>query len=467
MDESVLTLFFEDETSVLVSDEVKVQVRGDLLAYWIDMANDGERLVAYNCLGLKRREDYRQTMENKYPWLRLCEGHWKVRQIWINYWKKDRAPKPTGSKSKGKTPIEIFSDAEIPTVSKAQEAAIEIMSDTEDPSPASKKKKVSSPIVISSDTDGSSPGPQNTKGKAVVKILPDVSSIGSKRGRNTIDASDPGSSPRSPKKHKVNAVATAGFHPAKAQPKKKPPVKMGRVDPFAKVKVTATVSEAKNSTKTPIASGSGTVHISKMAKNLFLHRKVFFLDSDALTPPPPPITDSAMASVVRSTAHAQNMPVASGSGTIRSSPPRSPTPEQTLCTTSRNVLDAVNTSIAGPFTQIRAMLEYFPSSPTHESSSPAPAGPSPPKITPIITTLTPNANGNNNQDTDSATESDTPEVSKPRKKKCGKKGHFPWRKLWFEEWQKKTGGTDYKFGRYLKHQSQGKRLFCAFFEAFP
>ena len=32
-------------------------------------------------------------MEEKYPWLRLCEAHWKVDQLWVSYfstWKRPR-----------------------------------------------------------------------------------------------------------------------------------------------------------------------------------------------------------------------------------------------------------------------------------------------------------------------------------------------------------------------------------------
>jgi hypothetical protein len=67
----ILSLFFEDESGSLVSDEVKDQVRGDLTAYWLNMVKEGETPCHYKGLGFKRREHYRKMMEEKYPWLRV------------------------------------------------------------------------------------------------------------------------------------------------------------------------------------------------------------------------------------------------------------------------------------------------------------------------------------------------------------------------------------------------------------
>ena len=94
-DSPILSLFMEDEFGQPVSDEVKEEVRGDLFGYWNDLYDTGKKLTNYKDLGLKRREDFRKTMESKFPWLCLCEGHWKVKQLWINYfssWKKTRLP---------------------------------------------------------------------------------------------------------------------------------------------------------------------------------------------------------------------------------------------------------------------------------------------------------------------------------------------------------------------------------------
>lgn len=116
-------------------------------------------------------------------------------------------------------------------------------------------------------------------------------------------------------------------------------------------------------------------------------------------------------------------------------PPRPPAPEQTLCTTSQDVLDTLSDSISGspsptpgPLTQIRTMLKDFPSSPTEESL-PVPL---PPVIAPINTTLTPpgDRNGTNKESDSLTTASNSPETAAApvkNKRRTGTKGRFPWR----------------------------------------
>jgi hypothetical protein len=147
---SILSLFMEDEFGKPVSDEVKEEVRGDLYGYWADVLNDvnntGEVLTRYKDLGFKRKEDFRKTMEGKYPWLRLCEGHWKVRQLWINHfssWKKIHmlAPPPSTNPAdpNSVTPIEVSSD-EGDSDDREPMTPIEISSDG-DASPTGSKRR--------------------------------------------------------------------------------------------------------------------------------------------------------------------------------------------------------------------------------------------------------------------------------------------------------------------------------------
>ena len=86
---SVATLFLEDEHGRPVSDEVQEAVLRDVRALWADLAADPETrdmLDTQNQVGFRIYEDFRKTMEGKYPWLRLCEGSWKVQQLWQNTW---------------------------------------------------------------------------------------------------------------------------------------------------------------------------------------------------------------------------------------------------------------------------------------------------------------------------------------------------------------------------------------------
>ena len=232
VDAPVLTLFFEDEFGERVSPGIGEEVRGDLTAYWIDMLKDGELPLHYSGLGLKRREDFRKTMEDKYPWLRLCEGHWKVRQIWVNYYRKGRILAIINNDPTLKEKFAAVADAQY----------IEISSDTEDAQPAQKKKAVKKAVIKKTvvtpppDTEDRLHAPRNTTDKAsVVPSNPTTgseltessdSSTGSKRRRQDMD--DPG--PTTPtKKHKGKAPVTSNFHPPRPQPRMKAPGKVGKV----------------------------------------------------------------------------------------------------------------------------------------------------------------------------------------------------------------------------------------------
>ncbi|KAF9781658.1 hypothetical protein BJ322DRAFT_1111578 [Thelephora terrestris] len=148
----VLSLFFEDESGEMVSDEVKEEVRGDMTAYWVDMLHEGKVPVHYSGLGLKHREDFRLTMEGKYPWLQLCEGHWKVRQLWVNHYKKTRIAAIIDNDPELK--IKFANHPLVPIV-------VDIITDSEDTQPLKKRARASSKekvtIVISSDTEIAAP----------------------------------------------------------------------------------------------------------------------------------------------------------------------------------------------------------------------------------------------------------------------------------------------------------------------
>jgi len=97
-DAPILGLFMEDEYGNSLPKDVKDEVRGDLYGYWTDLYNKGENPKNYKDLGFTAKEDFRKTLEGKYPWLRLCYGHWKVKQLWINYlgaWKKSHPKLPS------------------------------------------------------------------------------------------------------------------------------------------------------------------------------------------------------------------------------------------------------------------------------------------------------------------------------------------------------------------------------------
>ena len=131
----ILSMFMEDEFGNPISDGVKEEVYDALQSYWIDLHDSGEPVRGWSETGLRRKDDFQVSMERKFPWLKLCEGHWKAKQLWINYfgkWKRSpsnkSSPTPDGKTAgsgnkptqqlKERTPIEISSDASAPASSK-------------------------------------------------------------------------------------------------------------------------------------------------------------------------------------------------------------------------------------------------------------------------------------------------------------------------------------------------------------
>ena len=99
----IISLFMEDEHGRPISPGVKKLLRNDLFFYWNGMYDAGEIPTIHTETSLARKEEFRKRFEAKFPWLRLCEGQWKVDQCWINYfasWKRPRTSKtPEKSKS--------------------------------------------------------------------------------------------------------------------------------------------------------------------------------------------------------------------------------------------------------------------------------------------------------------------------------------------------------------------------------
>jgi hypothetical protein len=93
VDSPMISLFLEDALGNPISPGIKTALRNDLFAYWTDVYSSGEVPTKYTDTGLARKEDFRKTFEAKYPWLRLCEAHWKVNQLWVNYFRSWKGPR--------------------------------------------------------------------------------------------------------------------------------------------------------------------------------------------------------------------------------------------------------------------------------------------------------------------------------------------------------------------------------------
>ena len=75
----------EDESGQVVSLDTRRQVVKEAKNFWKTKHNNGVRVRRFTDITMDVRDMFRETMENAYLWLRLCEGHWKADQIWINY----------------------------------------------------------------------------------------------------------------------------------------------------------------------------------------------------------------------------------------------------------------------------------------------------------------------------------------------------------------------------------------------
>ena len=87
----------------------------------------------------RHREEFRTTLEGKYPWLRLCNGHWKIQQLWTNYFHKwkGRVTTTPGSNPADRTVISIPTESD--ENSDPFEAVIEIPTSSDEGSAGSKR----------------------------------------------------------------------------------------------------------------------------------------------------------------------------------------------------------------------------------------------------------------------------------------------------------------------------------------
>ena len=117
----IFSSFMEDEYGQSISAGIKSAVFDDVKSFWVDMHDSIGSPKSFSKTGLMTKEKFRNHMEGKYPWLRLCEAHWKVNQLWINYftmWKPNPSPKTSPDRD-GVHTIEIgTSDSDISIGSK-------------------------------------------------------------------------------------------------------------------------------------------------------------------------------------------------------------------------------------------------------------------------------------------------------------------------------------------------------------
>ena len=189
MDSSVFSNFMEDWYGNPIPAVERGELHRDFYSFFTKIYNHSGTPQNYSNMNLTTREDHQRITEGKFPWLCLCDGHWKFRQTWTHALmklKQNTLPKLVSAR-----------------LAAHQEAGevIELMS-SEDNRPR--------------------PGPGPRQARVVIDALTSDSSSGSKRGRDNEPAI------KSSKKHKAAGPATL-FHPAKPKAKGKQTIRFAQV----------------------------------------------------------------------------------------------------------------------------------------------------------------------------------------------------------------------------------------------
>jgi hypothetical protein len=76
-----------------IPEGVRTDLHTQVVTYWNQIFRQGVTPLPYDDNDADILDAFQTRMEKKFPWLRLCEGHWKVKQVWKNCyggWKKKR-----------------------------------------------------------------------------------------------------------------------------------------------------------------------------------------------------------------------------------------------------------------------------------------------------------------------------------------------------------------------------------------
>jgi len=127
--ESGVLAFLEDENSKVIDHHERKRLYSELRGFWNDSIDANHPPDNWSSAGATLRDKFRDILEEKFPFLRLCAGQWKVKALWKkNYhsWKCSLLARQTrktllgtggsngGSKRKESSePINTLSEAEI------------------------------------------------------------------------------------------------------------------------------------------------------------------------------------------------------------------------------------------------------------------------------------------------------------------------------------------------------------------
>lgn len=81
---SVLSSYMEDETGDQVSEKTKRAVRMMAKGFFLGLLRDNKAPACWGSAPLSVRNQLINTLENVFPFLRFCAGHWKANQVATN-----------------------------------------------------------------------------------------------------------------------------------------------------------------------------------------------------------------------------------------------------------------------------------------------------------------------------------------------------------------------------------------------
>ncbi|KAF9642540.1 hypothetical protein BDM02DRAFT_3193054 [Thelephora ganbajun] len=94
-DTPVNCLFWEDEHGNIIPPSKRKAVTNDFRGFLNGKIEKGIHVGPLGSLNWDTRNKFCTFMENLHPWLRLCDAHWKVDQIWVNHytsWESSNKP---------------------------------------------------------------------------------------------------------------------------------------------------------------------------------------------------------------------------------------------------------------------------------------------------------------------------------------------------------------------------------------
>ena len=76
----------EDENGRPIQESQKSAARKRARVFWCKLLKRGIAPSSFCKLDIDIRDSYIALMEKSFPWLCLCENHWKSKKLWQNHY---------------------------------------------------------------------------------------------------------------------------------------------------------------------------------------------------------------------------------------------------------------------------------------------------------------------------------------------------------------------------------------------